>query len=80
MANIDLQQTQSQFNFIGTLLGLLGVWLGREICTIGSNGGVVGLWKYFWFGIKPGTIIDTKFKVKEEVKNEGLQQTNIKTT
>jgi hypothetical protein len=50
---IDPAQLESRFNSFTALIGLAGAWLMREVMTIGANGGVVGLWGYFWRGVKP---------------------------
>jgi hypothetical protein len=52
---VDPEQLKSQFNSFAALMTVAGAWLMREIMTIGSSGGVVGLWGYFWRGIKPKT-------------------------
>ena len=47
---------QDFVNFIESHQGMLTVafaWLVREFWTIGAAGGIVGLSRYFVFGIKP---------------------------
>jgi len=47
---------QDLVSFIESHQGMLTIafaWLVREFWTIGAAGGIVGLYRYFVFGIKP---------------------------